>query len=139
MISISLPNKDVVVSFWNEIEPFINKAVEESNGELTSSGILDKVKSGEILIATVFDGTKLVAAVSFDMYYFESGKKVLNIQCAGGEQVDGWFEQIEEIANELAKKNGCSSIYIIGRKGWLKKMSHLGYKHIHTVIAKEVV
>ena len=75
----------------------------------------------------------------FDIIDFESGIRALNIQCAGGDILDEWFEQIEAIANSLAKEHGCKNIYIIGRAGWARKMKGLGYKTIHTVIAKEVI
>ena len=139
MIHIALPHPDHIIYHWDEIEPFIKLACDESNGELTPDVVKSKVEMHKIVIAVVYDDDKLVAAISFDIIDFESGIRALNIQCAGGDILDEWFEQIEAIANSLAKEHGCKNIYIIGRAGWARKMKGLGYKTIHTVIAKEVI
>ena len=139
MIHIALPHPDHLLHHWGEIEPFIKLACDESNGELTPDVVKRKVEMHNVIIAVVYDDDKLVAAISYDIIDFESGMRALNIQCAGGDILDEWFEQIEAIANSLAKEHGCNNIYIIGRAGWARKMKGLGYKTIHTVIAKEVI
>ena len=139
MIHIALPHPDHLLHHWGEIEPFIKMACDESNGELTPDVVKRKVEMHNVIIAVVYDDDKLVAAISYDIIDFESGMRALNIQCAGGDILDEWFEQIEAIANSLAKEHGCNNIYIIGRAGWARKMKGLGYKTIHTVIAKEVI
>lgn len=138
MIRVAMPCPNDLITHWGEIEPFVSAAVDESNGELTVESIKAKVESGEIAIATVFSDETLVAAISFDIIEFDSGMRVINIQCAGGTMMDKWFEQVEAIANNLAKSHNCTKIYIIGRKGWARQMKSLGYEPIHTVIAKEV-
>lgn len=139
MIHVALPHPDDVIRHWDEIAPFIQLAVYESNGELTLESVRLKVEAKEIAIATVYSDDQLVAAISFDIIDFESGLRVLNIQCAGGTFMDDWFEQVEAISNSLAKQHNCSKVYIIGRAGWVRKMKHLGYSVAHTVLTKEVV
>ena len=138
MIRVAMPCPDDLILHWDEIEPFVSAAVDESNGELTIESVKSKVEAGEIAIATVFSDDTLVAAISFDIVEFDSGLRAINIQCAGGTMMDQWFEEVEAIANCLAKSHNCSKIYIIGRQGWARQMKGLGYKKVHTVIAKEV-
>lgn len=139
MIRIALPHPDDLLLHWEEIAPYIQKACDESNGELTTNVVKCKLEQRKLVLAVVYDDDKLVAVVSYDIIDFESGMRVLNIQAAGGELMDEWFEQVEAIANSLAKEHDCQQIYIIGRVGWARKMKGLGYKTIHAVIAKEVV
>lgn len=139
MIQIALPPPEIVLQHWDDVAPFLQRAVDYSNGELSVDILKQRVAERDVVVATVFDDGKLISVISFDTLNFETGMKALNIQCAGGERIDEWYEDIEKIANELAKKNGCSHVYIIGREGWMRKMKHLGYKTVHTVIAKEVI
>lgn len=138
MIKVAMPHPNDLIVHWGEIEPFVSAAVDKSHGELTIDSVKAKVETGEIAIATVFNDDDLVAAISFDIIEFDSGLRAINIQCAGGELMSEWFEQVEAIANCLAKKHNCNKIYIIGRQGWARQMKSLGYEILHTVIAKEV-
>lgn len=138
MIDIAIPNYDIVKDCWDEIEPFIQRAIDESNDEMNIDTVLNRIDKKELLLATVFKDGKLVAVVVYELTIFESGKRAIHIQLAGGDNMDEWFEQIEQIANDLAKVQDCSEVYIIGRKGWERQMKHLGYNHVHTIISKKV-
>lgn len=138
MIKIAIPTPEIIFECWDLIKPYLIQAIDESNGELDIDVIKKRIESKEVLLATVFDDSKLIAVCSFEMTTFESGKKVVHIQCAGGDDMDKWFEQIDNIATELAKTQDCLEVYIVGRKGWERQMKHLGYKHVHTIISKEV-
>ncbi|QVJ07749.1 hypothetical protein S1R3Y_000041 [Vibrio phage vB_ValP_VA-RY-3] len=135
---IRIPTPEQIISCWDEVLPFIQKAVDESNGELSADEVKRRVELKEVIIATIFDNGGLIAAISFELITFPSGKKVLNIQGAGGSDMADWFEDIDKLANELAKKHDCTDVYIIGRKGWERQLKDLNYKHVHTVIGREV-
>lgn len=138
MINIYMPKYDVAIECWGAIAPFIEKAARESNDELDMDVIKDKVAKNAVLIAAIYDDDVMIAAVGFELFTYESGKRVLHILAAGGERVDEWFNQIEQIATELGKAEDCDAVYIIGRKGWERKLKHLGYNHVHTIIGKEL-
>lgn len=138
MIKIAIPKPSMLLECWSAVSPYIKMAIDESHGELSMDAIIEGIEKGEILIATVFDDTKLIAVCSYQQFTFDSGKRVIQILGAGGSEVDSWFEQIDGIANELAKAYNCTEIYINGRKGWERKMKHLGYTHAHTIISREV-
>lgn len=140
-VRIAMPNYLDVIRCWHEVEPFIQKAVDESNGELSVDSIKERVQSKELVVLTIYDLSigKLIAVVTLDMVTFDTGIKVLNIQCAGGERVDEWFNEVDVIANAVAKRHDCSKIYVIGRNGWVRKLRNNGYYPVHTVISREVV
>lgn len=138
MINIAIPTTDMIEACWGDIEPFIIKAVDESNGELDIASIKEKIRCKELLLATIFKERKLIAAVSFEVNEFESGMRALHINLAGGDDMDLWYEDIDKLANDLAKMQNCTQIYIVGRKGWERQLKHLSYKHVHTIISREV-
>lgn len=138
MITITLPKLEHIVAHWNQIAPFLEKGIEFSNGEICIESIKEKLIDREIMLSVVFKDEQMIAAVTFEQITFDTGKRVLNIQLAGGDYLDEWFAQMEQLANDLAKHYSCEDIYIIGRKGWVKQMKRLGYSEVHTVLHKEV-
>lgn len=138
MIDIGIPKIHQINECWSEISPFLEKGIEYSNGELSIDSILEKINSSQIILITIFEDGKLIAVVSLEQCTFDTGKRILNIQLAGGENLDQWFEQIEQIAYGFAKQYDCSEVYIVGRKGWAKKLKSVGYSVLHTVLHKEV-
>lgn len=140
MITIAFPTPLDCLNNWSEIEPFVQLAIDHSNGEFSMEGIIKRIEKKEIAVGTIFDMDlrKLIAVVTFDMTTFDSGMKVLTIQCAGGERMDEWFEQVDALAISMARHHNCDKIYIVGRKGWERQLRNIGYEHAHTVLTKEV-
>lgn len=138
MIEIACPSLEQINACWDEISPLIQRACDHSNGELSTDVILRCINEGSLMLVVVYEDKKLTAAVTFEQTNFETGKRVMNIQVAAGDNVDAWFHQIEQLAESLAKRYQCDDIYIIGRKGWAKKMKHLGYSEVHTILHREV-
>lgn len=103
-------------------------------------GIQKRIENKEIAVCTIFDSElrKIIAVVTFEMTSFDSGMKILTIQCAGGERMDEWIPQIDAISLSMAHRHGCQKVYIVGRKGWERKLRDIGYEHAHTVLSKEV-
>lgn len=140
MIHISFPEPAKVLDCWAEIEPFVQLAIDHSNGELSMQRIKNNLGNKEIALGVIIDTDieKIIAVVTFDMITFDSGLKVLTIQCAGGERMDDWIDQVDALSISMARRHDCDKIYIIGRKGWERKLRDIGYKHAHTTLTKEV-
>ena len=70
-------------------------------------------------------------------------KKVFVIMLAGGKVfADNNFkiiEESEELLTRFAKEKGCTYIQLFGRRGWVKKMNKLQYKHNRVVLTKEII
>ena len=138
MIHIQFPPPELAIQHWDELYHFLGKAVDQSNGELDEVSVKNQVEDGDLLAAAVYDDQKLVAVVAFELLMFTTGKRVMNIQLAGGDSLDDWFERMDEVAQALAKARECSEVYIVGRAGWQRKLKQLGYQTVHTVLRKEV-
>lgn len=138
MIQIAAPSIDQINACWDELSSLLQKAIDYSNGELDIDSVKERILSGEIMVVVVFKDGNLIAAVTFEQIEFQTCKRVLNIQLAGGTDIELWFHDVEKIANGLAERYHCSDVYIIGRKGWVRKMKSLGYSEVHTILHKEV-
>lgn len=138
MIRFMFPTPEQCIIHWDEIIVLLQPAIDESNGELTERDVMEKLVEGSIVLAAVYDEETLIAVVVYEMICFDSGKKVINIQLAGGERLDEWFKQAVDIANYIALERGADDIYVIGRQGWQRKLKQLGFEVVHTVLHKEV-
>lgn len=138
MINVSYVKPEMVDIIWPQVENMVELAVAESNEECSADEIKFKLEQSIMLMATITKDGKIVAALTFDTRVFESGKKVLLITTAGGTLLAEWMDAVDKVTMELAKRQGCSELYIIGRKGWLRTLKDVGYSHVHTVLSKKV-
>jgi hypothetical protein len=138
MIHIQFPPPELAIQHWDELYKFLSLAVDASNGELDEVSVKNQVEDGDLLAAAVYDDQTLIAVVAFELLLFTTDKRVMNIQLAGGDNLEVWFERMDEVAQALAKARDCSEVYIVGRPGWQRKLKQLGYQTVHTVLRKEV-
>ena len=95
----------------------------------TIDDIEAKIRDG---IAFLWPGKE--SAIVTEFVFFPK-KKVLHILCIAGK-----YKEVEEIymcIEEYAKKLGINKITGSGRKGWLRKVKHLGFKQ-ENLISKEL-
>jgi len=137
-VIISTITPDLAPVIWPAISDMIDRAIKHSNGELSLDSVLDKVEGSEMLLLTADEGDTTLAAFILEKNHFPSGKTVLNITITAGDNMEKWFAKSVEVANNIAKKENCDEIYIVGRPGWKKMFSPLGYDEIHTVLSKKV-
>ena len=64
-------------------------------------------------------------------------KKVLNMWLAGGNMRELLSKEPGVVA--WGKRQGCeTSVLFGGRKGWIRSMSHLGYRPLHYTIYRDI-
>lgn len=139
MIHVELIHPDLALKHWGEIYPLLDLAVAESNGEISEDSLKEAINLGHALVVAVYDDLELLAAIALEVITFSTGKKVLNIQLAGGTGMDLWYHQVDECCRLIAKSRDCQEIYIVGRKGWQRQLKQIGYQPIHTILKKEVM
>ena len=113
---------------WQRCKPLIEKAVEYQDF-YTIDDVEDKIRNG---IALLWPGKETAIVTEFVVF---PNKKVLHILCIAGkyEEVEEIYKSIENYAREI----GIDKITGSGRKGWLRKVKHLGFKQEY-MISKEL-
>jgi hypothetical protein len=137
-ILISAIKPEMLDMMWYKLAPLVEKAIEHSNDELNIVDIYDRLMAREMLLLVVTEGDAIMAAITLETRTFPSGKKVMNITTAGGSDMHLWVDKVLDIAEVLAVEQKCSDVYIIGRKGWERKLKTNGYAVAHTVLTKKV-
>jgi hypothetical protein len=91
----------------------------------TIEDIKDKIKHGMFHIWAGKRSALITELVTFPQ------AKALNLLFCGGD-----YTELEEMLPSIelfAKKLGCKRLYGGGRKGWLRKIKHLGFKEEYMV------
>lgn len=135
---VSAIKKEMIPVMWPLVEEHLQRAIDQSNGELDKDDVFSRMVRGNMLLITLSRQTDIVAALALEQRDFDSGKKVLNITLAGGSESDNWIDKMDEVTQQLGKDYGCDEIYIVGRAGWVRKLKRIGYGIVHTVVSKKV-
>ena len=104
---------------WERCKPYIAKAVKYQDS-YTIDDIEDKIRHG---IFHLWPGKKSAYITEFVIY---PQVKAMNLLFCGGN-----YEELEEMLPSIeafAKAAGIKRLYGGGRKGWIRKIKHLGFE-----------
>tara|TARA_R100000278_G_scaffold29270_2_gene26700 strand:- start:174 stop:581 length:408 start_codon:yes stop_codon:yes gene_type:complete len=104
---------------WARCKPFIEKAVKYQDS-YTINDIEDKIRSG---IFHLWPGKRSAYITEFVLY---PQVKALNLLFCGGDYKE--LEQMLPSIESFAKAAGIKRLYGGGRKGWIRKIKHLGFE-----------
>lgn len=135
---ITAISQEMIPAIWTHCEPNLQKAVGESNGELTIEGVLETLLSGAGILIAMYNGGEIVANAMIEKRIFKSGLATLNITLVGGTMIEEWADDFIDIMDKIAAEQGCSEVRGMGRKGWARYLKSKGYKHAHTVMIRKL-
>ena len=109
---------------WDRCKPLLVKAMKYQD-TYTIDDIEDKIRNG---IALLWPGKK--SAMVTELALFPQ-MKAMNLLFCGGD-----YEELEEMLPSIeafAKAAGIKRLYGGGRKGWIRKIKHLGFETEHLI------
>ncbi len=127
---IKVPQEDLHI-VWNEVEPLIKKALDDT---YTARDILDGLVKNAFQLFISWED-KVESAVITEVIQYPQ-KKVCRYFLAGGSNMNNWLEPIQQEIEKFAKYNQCDAIEVAGRKGWLRKLK--GYEQKIYLMSKKL-
>ncbi len=127
---IKVPQEDLHI-VWNEVEPLIKKALDDT---YTARDILDGLVKNAFQLFISWED-KVESAVITEVIQYPQ-KKVCRYFLAGGSNINNWLEPIQQEIEKFAKYNQCDAIEVAGRKGWLRKLK--GYEQKIYLMSKKL-
>lgn len=126
--------REEVRQWWPKSWPMLKPAV-DMIGQHTPLSVLSALEDGDFqLWAVLDDDGNMHAAVVTEIAEWPGTKECTSRYC-GGDDVDEWVDLIAEI-EAWAKHNGCTRSYVMGRRGWTKKLH--GYRESAVVLMKDL-
>jgi hypothetical protein len=104
---------------WDRCKPYIAKAIKYQDS-YTIDDVEDKIRHG---IFHLWPGKKSAYITEFVIF---PQVKAMNLLFCGGDYTE--LEEMLPSIEEFAKKAGIKRLYGGGRKGWIKKIKHLGFE-----------
>ena len=116
---VEFPKKDAWEIEWNRCKHWIAKAIKHQDS-YTLDDIEDKIRHGLFHLWPAERSAMVTEFVVFPQ------NTALNLLFCGGD-----YKELEEMLPSIeafAKAAGCKRLYGGGRKGWLRKLKHLGFE-----------
>lgn len=125
---------DRMLSVWHEVAPLLKRAFDRVDYPFTMEEIAGKVNDREMQLWMTHDASTawLTRILEFPRY------KVLEVIAGGGEGLDEWLVELDQLLTAFASHHGCKYVECQGRKGWQRVAGPLGYTPVWVTIRKEV-
>lgn len=136
-IDIFSVHSSMIDDAWPAIKPYIEKAMPYANGEFCAEDVHEMIRAGSVIPVVMSYRAEIMAVVTLEVSQ-KPGKKIMCLMTAGGTDLEHWLDEFMDVATELAIEQGCRSIYVNGRAGWLRKLKRHGFQKSYTVLSKEL-
>jgi hypothetical protein len=129
---------DMIEGVWEEVGPWIEKALSFGNGEFGVTDIYDALIGRDMQLWIIYEMPEkaIVLAVVTQIIHYPL-KKTCRVVTLGGESHLLWERRLF-VLEEWASDQGCSNVEAFVRGGLAKKMKHLGYNNTYTVVSKDI-
>lgn len=134
-----------ILKYWPVLEPAIAKALLHGEGEYSTYDIFKKATDNLMQVWVTVDQFDKLGCVTVTQVSVYPDYKALHILCLTTVnhtviQMKDQFRHLED----FAKKQGCSSLTVWGRKGWERKLRFLKsrqgkpFKTLYYVYSQEI-
>lgn len=115
-----------ILKLWPLLEPKIEAALHHSIGEYTSFDICLMALSEQVQVWLTQDEDGKIVTVIVTRFIPSARSKSLQIMLCAGE-IPNWEEWTShhKTLETFAKKHGCNSLQVWGRRGWERRLRHL--------------
>lgn len=128
---------NLVEHFWNFAVPYIKRALDHTTGEFSPEDFKQSCLNRNMQLWLISRGTRIVGAGTTEIIIYPRRKHCRIITLAGANFPE-WAEFTNEIIAAWAKSQGCVAVEAFTRKGFVPKLTALGYKHKNSVLIKEI-
>jgi hypothetical protein len=134
---INIP-PSVIWNMTEDIDEYIKKAIEHSNGEFNATSIYEKVSQGMMEAWVVSDEDYNIMAVLVTEFITYPLRSMVRVVLCGGDSLEKWVDIFLNKLDEYALNLGANGIEVVGRKGWERVLKNKGYEYTYTALSKEV-
>ena len=128
-MSLALVKEDR--SEWLRCKPWIEAAVVHCRGTHTIEDIEDGIEAGTYQFFSMPNCAVICRIIEYPR------KKCLNYFLVGGD-LDEIKDKMEPHITAWAKSKGCSMVTLVGRDGWIRTLSKLGFVRGWSAAYKEI-
>lgn len=115
-----------ILKLWPLLEPKVEAALHHSIGEYTAFDICLMALAEQVQVWLTQDEDGKIVTVIVTRFLPSARSKSLQIMLCAGEipNWDAWTSHHKTLET-FAKKHGCNSLQVWGRRGWERRLRHL--------------
>lgn len=132
--------RDVIQSIteWPMVESFVKEALDQDKHTLlTPDDIRHQLRSNRMKLWMIYDDVRLIGAFVTEIVSGSRGKAV-NIICLSGSNMNDWIADFSHEMSRYAVAHHCRYVCEMGRAGWTRILSKLGWVDASSVMLKMV-
>ena len=131
--------KSQAADFWEELVPFVQRALSFDPYATVSLGDLERqVREGYARVIICARGEELLAANVVQLFKNTMGERVLHVLATAGDQAHLWLEPLIESLNGIGALEGAVAITMSGRPGWARKLKVFGFRTDNVQMRRKV-
>lgn len=127
----------LVPRLWPFAEPYVKRALDHSSGEISPADLRAACEAQDVQLWLINKGARVVGAVTTEICIYPQRKHCLVLTIAGSE-FDAWVGMVDEALQAWALAQGCDALEAHVRRGFVKRLAPLGYRHLHSVVVKPI-
>lgn len=137
--SFTLLRTEDALKTWPVVESFLKKGLDEDQYTLlTTDDLRHAVRRGQMSLWHIHDDMRLVGAFITEHVRGSRGGAI-NIIVLGGSEMPMWIEDFTQRMTSYAKELRCLYVCEMGRGGWTRVLSRLGWIAPSSVMLKMAV
>lgn len=118
-MNITIASPAQVDATWPTFAERLQKACEETGGDLSSGDLWQMCRSGQAFLVLVYDESGFIAALIMQFQNW-SGKQVLRVLAIVGDNMSQWLSMAKGFIAQMAANGGAKSLVADGREGWTR-------------------
>ena len=122
---------------WKHAVPLLLEGKKHWEDYATLESIHDEVMSGKLHLWMMNDSGAFILAMLTEFAVYPT-KRVLRVLWICGEALGDGIGLFLDFVERWAARQGITSIQVIGRKGWVRKLKRYGYVQTQWVVNKNL-
>ena len=127
----------LIPRLWSFAEPYIKRALDHASGEIVVDDLKLWCMERDVQLWLVAEGERIIGAATTEIVIYPRKKHCRVITIAGSRFVE-WVDDMDTTLCKWAAAQGCDAMEAHVRKGFVKKLEPLHYKHLHSVVIKKL-
>lgn len=127
----------MIVLLWEFAEPFVKRALDYANGEITTGDLKCGCLNRDMQLLLVHHGNWVVGAAITEIICYPQ-KKHCRVIVIAGEDIPAWAGILDTVLTAWAKTIGCDAVEIYVPAGLGETLHSCGYRDSHSVAIKSL-
>lgn len=136
MYSIDYIQPGHIDRVWRLSKAHIQSALRHSE-ELSIQDVRKAIENSRMGLLVVKNDGKIVTSVVVETVNYPQ-LIALRVIALGGEKMHDWIPALNQYLSMWGREMGASRIELMGRRGWAKALSSVGYVEKYTFITKDI-